>query len=231
MRPVRLTIQAFGSYAGREIVDFRAATAAGLFGVYGPTGSGKSTIFSAMTFALFGEAAKSEQDASSLRSDHADAATRTEVEFVWEIGDKRYVALRYPEQPRPKRRGEGATKLQHEAFLFDATGVPVEDIGDEGRGKILVEKKVGAVNAAIAGLLGYGATQFRQIVLLPQGRFEAFLAAKTKDRLEILRDLFDVSLYRKLAERLKEEAKKAESEFAVARRAWQGALERLFRER
>ncbi|OWK23070.1 hypothetical protein AJ87_40535 [Rhizobium yanglingense] len=105
MRPVRLTMQAFGPYAGRVVVDFRDAIASGLFGIYGPTGSGKSSIFSAMTFALFGEAAKVEQETASLRSDHADAGVPTEVEFVFDIADKRYVLRRRPEQTRPKQRG------------------------------------------------------------------------------------------------------------------------------
>lgn len=93
MRPVRLTMQAFGPYAGRQVVDFREAVDAGLFGLYGPTGSGKSSVFSAMTFALFGEPAKPEQDAPSLRSHHAEADMATEVEFVFEMGDRRYVGV------------------------------------------------------------------------------------------------------------------------------------------
>lgn len=94
MRPVRLTLQAFGPYPDRVVIDFRDAVKAGLFGIYGQTGSGKSTIFSAMTFALFGEAAKAEQDAPSLRSDHADPDVMTEAEFVFDIGERRYVVLR-----------------------------------------------------------------------------------------------------------------------------------------
>ncbi|MCD2176120.1 AAA family ATPase [Rhizobium sp. C4] len=210
MRPLRLTMQAFGPYPDRVVLDFREAVEAGLFGIYGQTGSGKSTIFSAMTFALFGEAAKDDQDPASLRSDHADAALPTEVEFVFEIGERRFVVLRRPEQMRPKQRGDGATRSAHEAFLFDATGFALEAITEEQRGKIIAEKKVGVVDAAVSELLGYGASQFRQIVLLPQGRFEKFLAAKTKERLDILRDLFDVSLYRNLAARLKAEAAEAE---------------------
>lgn len=210
MRPLRLTMQAFGPYPERVVLDFREAVEAGLFGIYGQTGSGKSTIFSAMTFALFGEAAKDDQEPASLRSDHADAALPTEVEFVFEIGEKRFVVLRRPDQMRPKQRGDGETRSVHEAFLFDATGVPLDAITEAHRGKILAEKKVGVVDAAISDLLGYGASQFRQIVLLPQGRFEKFLAAKTRDRLEILRDLFDVSLYRNLAARLKADAAEAE---------------------
>ena len=206
MRPVRLTLQAFGPFPGREVVDFRSAVDSGLFGIYGKTGSGKSTIFSAMTFALFGEAAKKEQDAQSLRSDHADSDVPTEVEFVFDIADRRYVALRAPEQMRPKARGEGETRSVHEAYLFDATGMAPDEITVADRGRTIAEKKVRDVDAAIADMLGYGAEQFRQIVLLPQGRFERFLAAKTKERLEILRELFDVSAYEALMVDLRSEA-------------------------
>ena len=177
MRPVRLTMQALGPYAGREVVDFRDAVAAGLFGIYGQTGAGKSTIFSAMTFALFGEAARPEQDIASLRSDHAEPDLPTEVELIFEVGERRYVVRRQPEQMRPKRRGGGETQVPHEAYLFDATGLALEDISQETPGKVVAEKKVGAVRSAIAEILGYGAAEFRQIVLLPQGKFEAFLTA------------------------------------------------------
>lgn len=210
MRPVRLTLQAFGPYPGRVVIDFRDAVEAGLFGIYGQTGSGKSTIFSAMTFALFGEAVKAEQDAPSLRSDHADPDVMTKAEFVFDIGERRYVVLRRPDQMRPKARGEGETRSAHEAFLFDATGMSLDDITDAARGKILAEKKVRDVDAAVVEMLGYGSEQFRQIVLLPQGRFEKFLSAKTKERLEILRELFDVSLYEKLMANLKSAADEAE---------------------
>ncbi len=204
MRPIRLTLQAFGPFAGREVIDFRQAMASGLFGIYGQTGAGKSTIFSAMTFALFGEAAKVEQEPVSLRSDHADPGVPTEVEFVFEIDNKRYVIRRSPEQVRPKLRGSGDTRSAPEAWLFDATGLSLDEIGDNRWGTVIAEKKIGAVREAIVDLLGYGPEQFRQIVLLPQGRFETFLAAKTDDRRDILRELFDVSIYRRLAEKMKD---------------------------
>lgn len=210
MRPVRLTLQAFGPYPSRVVIDFRDAIKEGLFGIYGQTGSGKSTIFSAMTFALFGEAAKAEQEAPSLRSDHADPDVVTEAEFVFDIGARRYVVLRRPDQMRPKARGEGETRSAHEAYLFDATGMALDAISDAARGKIVAEKKVRDVDAAVMEMLGYGAEQFRQIVLLPQGRFEKFLSAKTKERLDILRELFDVSLYEKLMADLKSAADEAE---------------------
>jgi DNA repair protein SbcC/Rad50 len=217
MRPVKLTMQAFGPYPGREIVDFRRALEGGLFGIYGPTGSGKSTILSAVTFALFGEATKVDQETASLRSHHADPNMSTEVEFVFDVAERRFVVRRCPEQTRPKQRGGGETKSVHEAWLFDATGLAVEEISKDHSGRILAERKTGAVQQAVVDLLGYGPEQFRQIVLLPQGKFETFLAAKTNDRLKILRELFDVSTYQRLAASFKENADSAEKEVKLKR--------------
>jgi DNA repair protein SbcC/Rad50 len=225
MRPVRLTMQAFGPFAGQEVVDFREAVESGLFGIYGATGAGKSSIFNAMTFALFGEATKAGQDRTSLRSDHADVATPTEVEFVFDLAGRRYVVVRRPDQKRPKLRGEGYVDDPHTAHLFDATGIALEEIADGNRGKIVAEKKVGTVNEAVTGLLGYGADQFRKIVLLPQGQFEAFLSANTGERIEILRDLFDVSIYRSLTQKLKEEAELVIAEIKERRSVCERQLE------
>ena len=212
MRPIKLKMDAFGPYAGTQTIDFRDATDAGLFGIYGPTGSGKSSIFSAMTFALFGEAAKKEQPTTTLRSAHASAELPTEVAFVFELGDKRYLVRRQPEQSRAKMRGDGETSQAHAAWLFDVTGIEVDMIDLDGCGVILAEKKVGQVADQVSALLGYGAEQFRQIVLLPQGRFEKFLTSDSSERLKILRELFDVSLYRTITDRLKEEASAAKRE-------------------
>jgi exonuclease SbcC len=217
MKPLLLTLQAVGPYAGRQTIDFRAVLDSGLFGIYGATGSGKSTIFSAMTFALFGEAARSEQHAATLRSDHADAGLLTEVELVFESAGRTYRIVRQPEQTRPAKRGGGETKEAHKAWLFDVTGLDLDKLNDANTGKVLAETKIKIVDDAIEKLLGYRAAQFRQIVLLPQGRFEAFLSADTKERLEILRDLFDVTLYRRLTDRLKADADAAERKVAAAR--------------
>lgn len=225
MRPLTLTMTAFGPYAGEEVVDFREAVKSGLFGIYGSTGSGKSTIFSAMTFALFGEASRNEQDTSSLRSHHADDDTLTQVEFIFDVGTSRYLIRRTPDQMRPAKRGDGETKEAHKAWLFDVTGLEPEDISDKNCGKLIAEKKVGDVKAAVQDRLGYGADQFRQIVLLPQGKFETFLTAKTDERMKILRDLFDVSLYRKLASTLKEDAKATEDKVKIDRLTCAGRLE------
>ncbi len=213
MRPVILTMTAFGPYAATETVDFREATDAGLFGIYGATGSGKSSIFNAMTFALFGEGAKREQPIATMRSGHADADRLTEVSLLFELGDKRYYVRRQPDQSRPKKRGEGETIDAHKAWLFDATAVPIDEVGADNCGVVLAETKVGEVLRLVKELLGYGIEQFRQIVLLPQGRFERFLVADSGQRVEILRELFDVGIYRRIAARMKEDAATAKRDF------------------
>lgn len=210
MKPIRLSLQAFGPFATTEVVDFRSAIETGLFGIYGQTGAGKSTLFSAMSFALFGTPTRTDQEPRSLRSDHAAADLPTEIEFVFELGTKTYLIRRRPAQERPKARGEGITEDAAEASLFDVTGIPIDALGPVQSGRVMAEKKVSVVGQQVEVLLGYGADQFRQIVLLPQGKFETFLAAKTDDRVKILRDLFDVTIYRDLAARLKEEASEAE---------------------
>lgn len=210
MRPIRLSLQAFGPFATTEVVDFRSALEAGLFGIYGQTGAGKSTLFSAMAFALFGAPTKADQEPRSLRSDHAAADLPTEVEFVFELGAKTYLIRRRPAQERPKARGEGMTADAADAALFDVTGITLDSLGPGQSGRVLAEKKVSVVDKLVKELLGYGADQFRQIVLLPQGRFETFLAAKTDARVGILRELFDVKIYRDLAAQLKDEATEAE---------------------
>lgn len=224
MKPLILRMQAFGPYADRAEIDFRRVLESGLFGIYGATGSGKSSIFSAMTFALFGEAAKGEQQPRTLRSDHADAALMTKVELIFDVGERRYRVVRWPDQMRPAKRGGGETEEKHKAWLFDATGLEPESLNDDNPGKPIAEIKVGAVDNAIIGLLGYEAAHFRQIVLLPQGRFETFLNAKTEDRVNILRELFDVSLYQRLTDRLKHRAKDVRDDIGRRRAVIAGRL-------
>ena len=138
MKPLILTLQAIGPYAGRQTVDFRTVLDSGLFGIYGATGSGKSTVFSAMTFALFGEAARSEQHATSLRSDHADASLRTLVELIFEAGGRTYRIVRQPEQTRPAKRGAGETSEGRKAWLFDVTDLDLGKVSDGNPGLSLI---------------------------------------------------------------------------------------------
>lgn len=219
MRPIKLIMSAFGPFAATEEVDFREATDAGLFGIYGPTGAGKSSIFNAMTFALFGEGSKKEQSIDTMRSAHAVPGQLTEVSLIFELGSRRFLVRRQPDQMRPRVRSDGETHHAHAAWLFDVTDIEVDAITADNSGVVLAERKVGEVGRQVEGLLGYGAEQFRQIVLLPQGRFERFLLADSKDRLAILRELFDVSLYRALTQRMKDAALAARRDIEDSRRA------------
>jgi len=206
MRPIRLTLTAFGPYAGTEIVDFTAALDAGIFGIYGDTGAGKTTIFDAMSFALFGESSGAERSAEDMISHHAGATALTEVEMVFDLGEERYVIRRVPRQTRAANRGAGTAHQSHEAYLFKATGMALDEITADHRGDVLEEKKVKSVDAMIEQLLGYDADQFRQIVLLPQGDFRKILTASSDERSPILKRLFDVRLYESFVEKIKRKA-------------------------
>jgi exonuclease SbcC len=195
MRPIRLILNAFGPYAGRETVDFTAALDAGIFGIYGDTGSGKTTVFDGISFALFGQSSGAERASDDMLSDYADPKEITFVELVFDLGEKRYVVRRIPRQERASNRGEGTTSQAHEVYLFDATGLTLDQITDDSLGEVMSEKKTSLVDPMIKDLLGYDAAQFRQIVLLPQGEFRKILTANSDERSPILKRLFDVSLY------------------------------------
>ena len=206
MRPIRLTLNAFGPYAGREVVDFTAALDAGIFGIYGDTGAGKTTIFDGIAFALFGQSSGAERASDDMLSDYADPRKITQVELVFDLGEKRYVVRRIPRQERASIRGEGTTSQAHEAYLFDATGLTLDQITRDSSGEILSEKKTSLVDPMIRDLLGYDAPQFRQIVLLPQGEFRKILTANSDDRAPILKRLFDVSLYENFIQKIRTQA-------------------------
>ncbi len=160
---------------------------------------------------------KKEQDVETLRSHHIREHddVLAEVELIFEIGKSQYFIRRRPTQQRPNRRGDGTVAEQHIAWLFDVTGIAIEDILNGNDGKIIAEKKVSDVNHEIKQRLNYGAEQFRQIVLLPQGKFERFLIAKHDERFNILKELFNVSLYEKLREKIQSDEKKMAEEIRL----------------
>ena len=206
MRPIRLTLNAFGPFAGKEVVDFTAALDAGIFGIYGDTGSGKTSIFDGIAFALFGQSSGAERMPDDMLSHYADPKEITFVELVFDLGEKRYVIRRIPRQERAASRGEGMTSQAHEVYLFDATGLTLVQITQENSGDMLAEKKTSLVDPMIKDLLGYDAAQFRQIVLLPQGEFRKILTASSDERSPILKRLFDVSLYESFVQKIRTQA-------------------------
>ena len=205
MKPIRLTMTAFGPYAGTEVVDFSALEAS-IFGIYGETGAGKTTVFDGISFALFGQSSGAERAPEDMVCHHDHAKDITKVELVFDLGEDRYVIRRIPVQQRAALRGSGTTTQAHEAYLFRATGMKLEEISEDNPGEVLAEKKVGLVDARVEELLGYNAKQFRQIILLPQGDFRRILTASSDERSPILKQLFDVGLYETFAAQIKARA-------------------------
>ncbi|WP_158295660.1 AAA family ATPase, partial [Crenalkalicoccus roseus] len=202
MRPLALTLQAFGAYAGRQELDFSALGAHRLFLISGPTGAGKTTVLDGLCYALFGESSGAERGAAHLRSHHAPPDLPTEVVLDFAVGAERWRIRRRPAWKRPKRRGSGEVTEPGEQALWPLTeagpGLPIE--------------REAELRERIAALLGYRAEEFRQVVLLPQGRFRELLSASPRDRQEILRTLFRTALYQRIEAALKEAADAAEAE-------------------
>ncbi|WP_456404413.1 AAA family ATPase [Thiolapillus sp.] len=199
MRPLRLKMSAFGPFAATQEIDFSLLGDSPLFLINGPTGSGKTTILDAISYALYDETTGNERQGREMRSDIADAGLLTEVELEFELGARRYRIRRIPRQERPKARGEGTTTQQSEAELWelDAQG---------GEKKLLVPKKVTEASAEIVRLTGLSAEQFRQVMVLPQGRFRDLLLADSGQREDIFRQLFQTRIYTQLEQHLKEQA-------------------------
>lgn len=199
MRPLNLELRAFGPYAKEQKLDFSVLGANTLFLIWGPTGSGKTAIIDAMSFALFGQSSGQQREASQMRSQHAGPGDATEVVFDFAVGPDHYRVRRSPEQERPAKRGGGVTREPHKAELHK-----LKSDGSEGD---LLAARPSEVNDRIQSLLGFNADQFRQVVVLPQGQFQNFLQATDKDREEILEVLFNTEFYRRVEKHLNDEAK------------------------
>ena len=194
MRPLKLTISAFGPYAGETTLDLSDLGQQGLYLITGDTGAGKTTIFDAISFALFGEASGNSREPSMLRSKYADADTPTFVELTFTHAGKEYYVKRNPEYYRPAKRGDGLKKELPNAEYKKPDGAVVTKVRD--------------VNAQIEELLGIDREQFTQIVMLAQGDFLKLLLAETKERQEIFRRLFKTERYQTLQFKLEDERKK-----------------------
>ncbi|CAM2887425.1 AAA family ATPase [Vibrio diazotrophicus] len=196
MRPLRLSIQAFGPFAGKEVVDFTSLGASPLFLINGPTGAGKSSILDAICFALYGETTGSERTGDQMRCDYADAELVTEIEFEFELAGRVYLVTRSPDQETPKKRGEGTTKKAHSATL-------VEIVGGEHK---LLANRPNPVAKAMVDLIGLDVKQFRQVMVIPQGKFRELLVANSKEREQIFGQLFQTQIYTQIERALFEKA-------------------------
>lgn len=202
MRPLKLIMSAFGPYAGSTEVDFTSLGERGLYLITGDTGAGKTTIFDAITFALYGEASGEIREASMLRSNYADEKTPTFVELSFVLGGKEYRVRRNPEYNRPKTRGEGFTLQKSDAELTLPDG------------KIITRQK--DVNQQIVEILGIDRSQFTRIAMIAQGDFRKLLFASTEERKKIFQKLFHTHLYQSLQEELKRISAQMRKEFEKA---------------
>lgn len=203
MRPLKLTISAFGPYADRMELDMDSLGGSGLYLIAGDTGAGKTTIFDAITFALYGEASGESREPSMLRSKYAQPDTPTEVELVFSHAGKEYAIKRNPEYMRPAKRGSGTTKALANAELL---------YPDQ---RVLTKKR--EVDAAIVEILGIDRNQFSQIAMLAQGDFRKLLLADTAERQKIFRELFQTRYYQTLQLRIKDHAKELHAQCQEAR--------------
>lgn len=199
MKPIKLSMTAFGPFINKEVIDFEALGENPLFLINGTTGSGKTTILDAICFALYGQTTGKEREAMQMRCDFAPDDLLTEVEFVFELGGEFYQIIRVPEQERAKAKGEGTTKQAASAELNHL---------DNNR-KIkqnLVARKVSEATQIIEQLTGLQVDQFRQVMVLPQGQFRQLLMADSKDREKIFSQLFETHVYKRIEDKLRAQA-------------------------
>lgn len=214
MKPVSLTMHAFGPYAGKQELDFRQLQDRCFFLIHGPTGSGKTTILDAMCYALYGDTSGAVRDGKAMRSDHAAEDELTQVCFDFSIGSAIYRVERRPEQERPKKHGQGKTRVKPEATLWRL----------DDRQETVLAAGWEAVTHAAEQLLGFKSSQFRQVVLLPQGDFRRLLTANSAERQQIMQTLFKTELFQVIEEKLKSKANELKQQYDTASQEVQWVL-------
>ncbi|MDN3055052.1 AAA family ATPase [Streptomyces sp. SRF1] len=215
MRLHRLAVTAFGPFGATQEIDFDELSAAGLFLLHGPTGAGKTSVLDAVCYALYGQVPGARQGSGlSLRSDHADPLTPTEVVLEFTVGERRLEVTRRPEQPRPKKRGTGMTREKAQTLLREYSRSASGAASGAGEWKAL-SRSHQEIGEEIGQLLGMSREQFCQVVLLPQGDFARFLRADELARGKLLGKLFDTGRFAAVEERLGELRRAAEKRVAA----------------
>ncbi|MFD7628878.1 AAA family ATPase [Streptomyces sp. NPDC059851] len=218
MRLHRLRITAFGPFAEPQEIDFDALSAAGIFLLHGPTGAGKTSVLDAVCFALYGSVPGARQaPGTSLRSDHAEPGTPTEVTLELTAGGRRLEITRRPEQDRPKKRGTGTTKAKAQSWLREY----------DGQQWAALSRSHQEIGEEIEQLLGMSREQFCQVVLLPQGEFARFLRADEQARSRLLSRLFDTRRFAAVETLLAERRRAAEARVRAGDEKVLGTAQRI----
>ena len=204
MRPIKLTISAFGPYAGKETLDLDKLGENGLYLITGTTGAGKTSIFDAIAYALYDSPSGDARDDSMLRSKYADESTETFVELEFLCNEKLYKVRRNPEYTRLKIHGGGTTKQVAKAELHYP----------DGR---IVDKSKKEVTKAITEIIGVDYDQFTKIAMIAQGEFRKILLDKTENRKEIFRQIFKTHKYETIQERIKNETNALYAKFKASK--------------
>ena len=181
MRPLKITMSAFGPYAGEVTLDMQKLGKSGIYLITGDTGAGKTTVFDAISYALYGEASGNYRENTTLRSKYASADTPTFVELEFEYNNEIYKINRNPEYPRPNKRGEGFTKQSANAELVMPDGSVIT--------------KIKEVSAKVEEIIGINKNQFSQIAMIAQGDFRKLLNCETNERSKIFRKIFKTEPY------------------------------------
>ena len=201
MKPISLTIEAFGPYRDSVTLDFNELQNHSMFLISGPTGAGKTSILDAMVYALYGEPSGEVRKTDAIRSDFAEPDRMTRVDFSFAIGDARYRVERLPKQMVAKKRGTGMREQNASATVYEMK---------DGEWKIIATSAA-AIRDTVQRIIGFRKDQFLQVVLLPQGEFRKLLVASTSEREELLHTLFRTELYRRLQDALKSAYDEAKS--------------------
>ena len=193
MKPISLTIEAFGPYRDSVTLDFNELQNHSMFLISGPTGAGKTSILDAMVYALYGEPSGEVRKTDAIRSDFAEPQHMTRVDFSFAIGEAQYRVERLPKQLVAKKRGTGMREQNASATVYEMK---------DGEWKVIATSAA-AIRDTIQRIIGFRKDQFLQVVLLPQGEFRKLLVASTSEREELLHTLFRTELYRRLQDALK----------------------------
>ncbi|GAA0178786.1 SMC family ATPase [Clostridium sediminicola] len=217
MRPLKLTMTAFGPYPNEEVVDFTELNGKNLFLITGPTGAGKTTIFDGICYAMYGETSGNERNPESLRSHFAEDNLITEVTLEFELKEEKYLIHRTPKQMKKKKRGEGFTEQKPEASM----------IIDNGVDEKTVITGVSSVNNKVSEIMGINAEQFRQILMIPQGSFRKLLTADSQEREKVLQKIFNTKIYKDLQFKLQIKEKQLKNEIKNSLALRESAVSRI----